>query len=210
MFSEAIDEIIDRTGRTALRSKLVSYMNSTIRECILRMHFDKDLVETSVTATIANYVWTAPRHMRTLRTIKYPDGTFPKRIQPGRKQIGETSYYYFASNYIVFQGSAINDVLTIAYYLLNKRLLYYAADERPAIFDRDTEVWTYLSAGNYISTLGSESLDEAARAKVHHWLLDIWLDLILEGTMAKFYKFLSDEKHQLTTYALYKDRKSVV
>ena len=64
--------------------------------------------------------------------------------------------------------------------------------------------WQYLDAnGDYIDTLGTTLLDEAARALVTNWLIFDWFDLVLEGTLAKIFKINADQR-AVSTFALFK------
>ena len=205
MFSELVDLVQLRSGRPGSRTlaDCQSYVRAAVRECQLKALFESDLIEDIITTTTDDYVWTTPRNFRVMRTVKYNDGSFPPFLPPGKRQLDETSYFYKASNYFVFVSTSSADDLEVAYYEYARYFKYYTVGNRPAIYDEETDTWTYLFEGNYISTLGSDTLDEAARELVTHWLFERWGSLIEEGGLAKIYKNVGDERAG-SSFALFK------
>ncbi len=200
MFSELVDEVLLSSSRgTSRRTDVIRYANATIRELQARAHFSRDLVEDQLTADASPYLWTRPRFLYLLRTVYYPAVDYwPKFLPPGKVQRDAPNswYYYTTPTQIVFSGVAVGDQINVAYYQYLPRLSYYDASGpvRPAVYDEVTDTWTYLQNGSYVSTLGSTTLDDAARALVTNWVLDHWREGVVEGTFAKFFKLVGDDR----------------
>ena len=208
-FSGVVDEAIQRTRRPGLVNDIVSYANATIRECQIKALFARDLVEDVLTATSENYVWLHGTGLRVLRTAYYTNlDIWPKFIAPGRKQGGESYYYYRGPTYYTFVGVASGYTINVAYYRYLDRLKYYASGSNPAYFDTEEFKWYYLQDdGTYADALATTELEEAAVQASSNWLLQDWFDLILEGTVAKIFKNQKDERDK-STYAQYKSYQS--
>lgn len=209
MFSEAVDVVVERSGRLDRVNDIKAYINTSIRECQVLAYFARDLIEDTITATASPHVWTRPTRLRLLRTVRYPNDVYPDLIMPGKRQQRKTFYYYGGPTYYAFAGALSDADINVAYYLYSQRFTYYAAtgDVRPAVYDRDEETWAYLLDGAYVTTLGTDALDEAAEDSVSMWLLLDWFDLIIEGGLAKLFKQQGDERG-LSTFALYKSFQS--
>ncbi len=204
-FSALLDEAVKLAGRgNAARRQLASYARASMREPQVDNLFDKDLEEVTLTFNADPFVWERPANFRLFRTVKYTEETYPKFIQPGRLQFDELNFYYAASTYFVFKGLAVGDDFNAAYYKYFPKLVYFAADARPARYFADLGKWQYLDGnGDFVDTLGSDVLDEAARALVTNWLLFDWADLVLEGILAKQFKVQGD-KRAPSAFALFK------
>lgn len=204
-FSALVDDVKTVSGRgSSVQTEAVMYARQALRECVTKAYFDKDLVETTITSTGTPHTWTLPSNYRALRAVKYPYDVYPKFIPPGRSQLNQDYYYYKAGSYFAFKGTDAGDSIDIAYYTYGRKFAYYSTTERPAIYDLETETWSYLDgAGAYVSTLGTTELDEAAQALVTNWLITDWYELILEGALAKIFKKYGDER-SVSTFALYK------
>lgn len=208
MFSELVDSVALKSGRPdqALNRNIADCVNSTIRECQTLALFYKDLVEDTIAITGNPVIWTYPTTMWKMRTVKYPDGSFPKLIQPGPNQIDHERYYYAASDYYVFVGPDITEryvdgVIKCAYYNYLPRLVYFNVTQRPAVFDYATETWSYLDP---TITNDSSPAAIAARKRVTNWLVTGYQDLITEGALAKLFKTTGDQNRAVTSYSLYK------
>ncbi len=204
-FSAVLDDAVKLAGRgVAARPQMVSYARASMREPQMDNLFEKDLVEDQLTFNADPFSWTRPPEFRVFRTVKYSEEVYPKFIPPGRRQFDETNFYYAASTYFVFKGLAVGDVFGIAYYTFFPKLVYFEAAARPARFFADLGKWQYLDGnGNFVDTLGSDTLDEAARALVTNWILFDWPDLILEGILAKQFKVQKDDRAP-SHFALFK------
>lgn len=207
MFSELIDTVITRTkmpSNNAVIADAATYTNATIRECSLLGLFAKDLVEDTITTTTASpYVWTRPRYFRVMRAAKYTkdnsDDVWPDYLKPGQLQTPDDSNYFYGSgDSFVFSGVDNAQDIDIAYYAYPKRLTYYIAADRPAVWDEAPETWAYHA--NYIAT---SELQETGRNLVSNWLLDHWREVIEEGTFAKMLKS-KDDRRAVSAFALFK------
>ena len=204
-FSALIDEAVVLAGRgIAARRQLTSYARASMREPQVDNLFDKDLVEDTLIFNADPFIWERPADFRLFRTVKYTEETYPKFIPPGRRQFDELNFYYAASTYFTFKGLAVGDSFGIAYYAYFPKLVYFASDKRPARYFADLAKWQYLDGNNdYVDTLGSVDLDEAARKLVTNWLLFDWTDLVLEGILAKQFKVQGDQRAK-SAFALFK------
>lgn len=208
--SQIHDNVVARSGRAERASDITGYINATLRETQSQNFFYQDMIEDEITATIDNHLWTRPIRFRKLRAVKY-NNLFPtiKRKQPGDVQDGETEYFYAAGNYIVFNGTLINDTIQTAYYLYLKRLIFYSLTLRPAFYDIENDKWQYLSGVVYVDDLGTSALNEAAQALVTNWLIFNYSSLVEEGTLAKLLKSV-DDKRSLISFSLYKEQQKLL
>lgn len=201
-FSAIIDTVVARALRRDRRADAISYARQTMRECQVLALFDQDLVEDRLTTNAQPYIWTIPLEFRMMRIASYPvqegcyEEIYPKFKAPGRGQQDEDYFYYRAADYYVFAGLDSGSNIDVAYYSYFKPLVYFEEALRPARFDLETQQWVYLTAVTDLEK-------EAARALVTNWMVFNWFDLIVEGTLAKLYKTVSDER-QAVTYSLYK------
>ncbi len=204
-FSSLLDDAVTLAGRgIAARKQLASYARSSMREPQVDNLFEKDLEEVTLTFNADPFVWDRPADFRLFRTVKYTEEVYPKFIPPGRRQFDEQNFYYAASTYFVFKGLAVGDDFNAAFYKYFPKLVYFAPDKRPARYFADLAKWQYLDGnGNFVDSLGSLALDEAARALVTNWLLFDWTDLVLEGILAKQFKVIGD-KRAGSAFALFK------
>lgn len=207
-FSSLIDEAIQISGRgLAARPRIIRYARSSMREAQAQALFHRDRIEDQLTSTAGPFIWTNPLTLRILETVKYPDNVYPDFIPPGRLQkqpaeLGD-NFYYAASNYYVFSGVAVNDLIDISYFSWFNPLVYFEKIVRPARYDLETLTWEYLdNDGKYVVTLGSTELDEAAQDRVTNWMLFNWNELVLEGALAKQFKVIKDER-AVSSFALF-------
>ena len=198
MFSELVDSVVARTGRPDQLAAIVDYVNSTVRECQTKALFYKDLVEDVAVASSDPLIWTYPRTFRTLRAVRYGDGTYPDLLLPGKIQYNQTFYYYAASTYFVFCGAGTdNSNIALAYYAYRTRLKYYAVGARPAVYDETNDTWSYLN------NITDPVLQEVAQQQVTNWLINFHHDLITEGACAKVFKSVGDQR-SVMSFSLYK------
>lgn len=195
-FSALIDQTVILSGRgKSIRRQLTSYARSSMREAQVDALFERDLVEDQLTATASPFIWTRPAELRFFRTVRYPGEIYPKYLTPGKIQFDVDKFYYAASTYYVFKGVEVNDILDIAYYRYFPKLVYFEETARPARYFADLGKWQYLDNNNeYVDTLGSVTLDEAAQALVTNWILFDWFDLTIEGVLAKQFKVVGDQR----------------
>lgn len=206
-FSALIDEVKLRSQRRDRESDIVSYARSTIRECQVLAYFEQDLVELSVTTTAAPHSWSRPTRLRTILAAKpqakytrHGEAMYFKNRPPGSKVRAVPYYLYLSGDTYVLTGDEFESgiVVDIAYFAYSRKFVYYATGSRPATFDPETETWTYLAAYDT-----DDTTRETARELVTNWILTHWYDLILEGTLAKIFKAVGDERSR-TAFSLYK------
>lgn len=206
-FSALVDEAVLRSNRKDRINDIVSYARSSIRECQVLAFFEQDMIEDSITVTALPHQWERPLKLRTLLAAK-PQVTFSRRdkkiwfrnIPPGGMVRDEPYYLYLSGNTYIFTGSelAVGNIIDLAYFNYAREFVYYITADRPATYDPETQVWSYHA--NYDL---SDTTRENARNLVQNWLLKSWYDLVLEGTLAKIYKTVGDERSK-TAFSLYK------
>ena len=206
-FSALIDEAILRSNRKDRKSDIVSYARSSIRECQVLAYFEQDLVEASITVTALPHQWSRPLKLRELLAAK-PQVTFSRRDKkiwfknrPPGTMVRDVDYYlYLSGDTFIFTGTelAVGNVIDLAYHTYARDFVYYDVADRPATYDPETQVWSYHDNYDIDSTK-----QETARDLVQNWLLRNWYDALLEGTLAKVYKTVGDERSK-TAFSLYK------
>jgi hypothetical protein len=201
-FSAVVDDAITRSGRPDRKADIIAFVRSSIRECQVKAYFRNDFIEDTLTADAEVFIWSYPQEFRMLRTVRYPitnmrgEKIYPPEILPGKKQREHTHFYYGGPGYYAFAGLSSGLEIDVAYYKNSKKLPYYESAARPATFSLEADDWTYLTA-----TTDADKL--IAREAVSNWLLFNYYDTILEGTLAKLFKVVGDERAS-STYALYK------
>lgn len=222
-FSSLVDDVIRITGKPGSLIDIISYANSTIRECQSFGLIARDLVEDEIVSDAVDaetaFLWTRPAYFRELRTAKYPhSGVYPKFLLPGRVQKHEHEFFYAAQNYFAFAGVPSGCTVAIAYYTYAKPLLYYGQlgvatatfnggpyDVRPAYYDLENDIWKYLNATSdgYVDTTGDAAEDLRRQLLTTNWVLAEWRELILSGTKSKVYTNAQDPRAP-TEYSQYK------
>jgi len=207
-FSAAVDDAIVRSGRPDRKADIIAFVRTTIRECQVQAYFRNDFVEDTLTADGEVFLWTYPQEFRILRTVRYPftnnrgERVYPDEVLPGRNQRDKVYFYYGGPGYYAFAGLSNALDIDVAYYKTSKKLPYYESADRPATFDLETDSWSYLTAADDASQL-------IAREAVSNWLLFTYYDTIIEGTLAKLFKIIGDDRSS-PTYALYKSLQSTM
>lgn len=205
MFSEAVDDIVARTSRADQLANIASYVRQTMREIQGQYLFARDLVEDTLVVDASPFVWSRPRGLRILVTAYYPGtNVWPKYQPPGRAQTDYDSYYYAASQYFAFAGVSIGSAVNVAYYQYFPVLNYYETGDRPAVYDRVADTWTYAPAYDV-----DDTTRETARNLVSNWLLSDWDELVKEGTVAKLYKMIAHPS-AASSFALFKSMQRVL
>lgn len=194
MFSETVDNVLSRSGRTDMLAEAQVAVRSALKKAHSQEYFAKDLRELQVSVTTEDYIWNYPRFYRTMHTVRYGPAIYPRNLQPGKIQDGETQYFYQVSNAVVFVGIGAGTELYIAYNVTNPKFQYYTENARPAKYDEVAETWSYLDNGSYVDSLATPELEEAAREKVTNWLLDEYQDMIEEGALATIFKLRGDDR----------------
>lgn len=206
-FSALVDEVQTRSQRKDRTNDIVAYARSTIRECQVLAFFEQDMLEDQLTVTALPFLWTVPLNLRTLLAAS-PNAVLDRRgkkkwfknIPPGQKIVDVEFYLYRSGDSYVFTGTDLENAskIDIAYFTYTRKFVYYAVADRPATYDPETELWTYHATYDV-----SDAKRTEARNLVTNWLVFRWYDLILEGTLAKLFKVINDERSK-STFALYK------
>lgn len=209
-FSALIDEVKGRSQRRERIADMVSYARSTIRECQVQAHFEQDLVEGQFTIDAVPYEWARPMRLRALLAVK-PNGVLDRHQNPiwfankppGEYRFGDRYFYYLSGSTFVFAGDDLeaSQMIDLAYFTYSRKFVYYETTaERPATFDPETELWAYSAAYDVDDTTRA-----AGRELVTNWLLENWYDTILEGTLAKIFKAVGDQRSKMA-FSLYKSQ----
>lgn len=207
-FSALVEDVRKRSGRMDRTADIVSYARSTMRECTVLGEFSQNTIEGTVTATAVPFVLKRPSGFRMWEAIRSP--YFSRRNKsiyfiekkPGNEQNTNNPYWFYrAGDSFVFNGLAVNDILTYAYQQYLPKLHFYAtAADRPATYDLETNLWSY-----HADYTGNDTLNQQAQDLVTNWLLFNWFDMIMEGTLTKLYKTVGDARDK-TSFALYKQQ----
>lgn len=140
MFSELVDTVMGRTGRSSQFLDIVAWARATIRDAGNSAFYSENMIEDVITPTADPYMWNVPKFFRKLRTVKYTigDGVWPPFKQPGKALTNLDSFYYRSSDTFVFRGVSnqpLNGLvgvdpsfsnINIAYYQFIPPLPYYA------------------------------------------------------------------------------------
>jgi len=207
MFSEAVDELVAQARRPDQKVNVTQYMNTTLRECDVFQgsFFNRDLLEAVITTTADPHIWPKPTRFRSMRAVFYVESEeFPLYIQPGKKQVDQYGnlldyFFYIVGTDFVFRGATSPASINVAYYVYTRTLKYYEVADRPAVYDRELETWSYHA------TYDTNDTQRAlAETLVGHWLLEDWPELLKEGARARLFKNLPDKEKTNPTFASYK------
>jgi len=165
------------------------------------------MIEDQLTTTAAPFVWTRTSKFHQFRTVEYPAQTgfitnriWPKLLIPGIHLEGEIHYYYFSGDSIVFAGLEVGGLINVAFFEYFKRLKDYPDPAtRPAVWDFETETFTYLAAFDINDTTRAN-----ARDLTSNWMLQYWNHMIVEGGKAKIFLSTKDIDRSRPSFSLYK------
>lgn len=205
-FSALVDEVVTLTGRINMRDRITQYARQTIRECQCAQAIKPadDLIEDTLVTNATPYIWPKPQYFREFDAIEYPSlfdsrGLVfkPRQRQPGQSHDDTDYFYYISGDSVIFSDLDVGTTINIAYYIWSRSFVYTLAEaDREARFDLATNAWIYKTAATPEAQL-------AARESVSNWLLFNWFDMLLEGTCAKIWKALNDQR-SVSSFALYK------
>jgi hypothetical protein len=207
MFSELVDIVIARTGRSDRLEDAISFANQTIRSVQSRIFCHNNLIEDQIPVTADPFLWTNPINFQRLKLARYSDGEFPvNKLSKGQDIY--PNRYYAGAGYIGFTGMTTGSLIDVAYYAFQPRLKYYAVGARPATaeynFDTEQFDFTYydLTAGNDLDyTLAANQA--LARKKVSNWILLKWREMIEEGTLTKVWKLCGETERATMAFSLF-------
>lgn len=204
MFSEMVDNVVQKTGRRAAQDQvnIIGYVRQVMRECQMLAFFERDMTEDLLIADAEPFNWTRPQNFRRMLAVAYRNTgalngkIYPEYLIPGKRQRDHDYLYYAGPNYFTFKGIGKDGEIEIAYFSYFRRYIYYAAGTRPAVYDWETEAWSYLQPDGetYGPSLATPELEEEARDKVTNWLLTDWGETIAEGTSSKIFTAIDDPR----------------
>lgn len=207
MFSELVDTVLARCGRTDRKEDIISYVNLTIRSVQAKIFCYNNLTEDQIEATADPFIWINPINFQKLKAARYNDGEYPVS-KMGKGQDTYPNRYYLGPGYVGFTGMEVGSLIDVAYYKFQPRLKYYEDNQRPATteFNYTTEQYNFsyydlTSIGDLDYTLVANQ--PLARAKVSNWILLKWREMIEEGTLAKVYKLIGETERAATAFSLF-------
>lgn len=223
-FSGLIDSVLLETGRPDSILTAIQYANATIRECQALGLFARDRLESTVVVDTVPFIYERPPYFRSIATVKYGSGCYPKLKLPGRG-LDMCEFFYAADDYYVFQGTSAGTTISFLNYYWAKPMMYFGLlgtntalvkggpyAIRPAYFDIFIDMWMYLNdAGDaYVSTTGNVDTDKLRQKLSLTWLVQDWFDLIANGTKAKIFAQFSDNDRATRTFAAYKQMQNLM
>ena len=212
-FSQLVDEIVAETKRPDMRAEIASYLNQTVRECmmdpetnaavLLRENYKEVYTYAS---TELGHVWEVPRVdlFQAIDKVRFDNvwqddkQVYAKQFRPGPAMNQACHAYQYAGGVVVFKGyGGLNAAIAISYFEFPPYLKYYATADAPATWD-DEIGWVYSAESNVDAATRA-----IARTRASHWMLLRWKTVLMEGLRAKIYKRLSDDTRARTCYSLY-------
>lgn len=210
MFSELVDLIIRRTNRPDFKEDIIAYLNEVLRQVHCSEFFYRDKIEDllnqdySESQPTETYVWDRPKNLRAMVSVRYfghyddNRDSFPQNVPPGIGQANKPQFYYGVGDKFVFYRKGGLGLIAVCYVVAPKRFEYYEPNKRPAVYDRNADSWKYLNQnGEYVASLGSEALDEAARELVSDWLLLNYDGMLASGAITKLFSVLGDPRNKV-------------
>lgn len=221
-FSQLIDEMVQELLRPDLRATIVAYANQTIREVHSQRRSSEPILFASNREEIewvvpvgmggdaAPATWAIPSIARFQRLeAAYAIGRSayflekkPARIH-GDFPDPDNRYYWYRSGPVIAFGdrrltSLEGERFQLSYFLFPRLLKYYPPSERPAVYDVETESFTYLAG------IDTPEAQADAEEKSTNWVLLRWGEAVVkQGIRAKVYVRLGDDARSKTTYSLY-------
>lgn len=213
-FSQLVDDMVLETKRPDMRAEIASYLNQTIRECMMDPETNAAVLlrenyrEVAVQATSdLGFRWDVPRLdlLQAIDKVRFASvwvdnqNPYAESVTPGPKMTAACHAYQYGGGSLIFKGyGGLNAWIQISYYEFPRHLKYFAPSQTPAVWDDDAG-WTY--GADVI--LGDPDSELAARERSTNWLLMRWKTVVAEGLRAKIYKRLSDDTRARTCYSLY-------
>lgn len=200
MFSEVVDEIAQRSGRTDKVNDIAGMVNAILRRLHSKELFDRDFLtacaipdnEKCVPGAV---VWRRPKDFRVLRTAKV-GAQYMRFERVGRNLRGRKFFYYAEGEYFIFQTGDFSATVHIGYYTKPRMFVYYSPSERPAKWNPETCTWTfkYQDSLNYLDSLVSPVEEDEAISKVDSWILREYKEAVIQGTLNLLYVQQGDER----------------
>lgn len=226
MFSELVDRAVSIAGRPDELEQIAKFCNMTMRDISKREDFPDDAIEESFmpdwsahphahvppdpfgthnrlrpnyahnhwTKSYSDYgrtaVWTPSvgrNRFRREDVLQDACGCKGEATKPNRKLLGVSVFSYYHSQGSLVMLNACWPV-SIYYYAYQPWLAYYPKGQRPAVFDYESN-----SYGGAV---------QADVDKVSNWMLERHDEVVLAGTLARFFAAKADQRQQVH-YAAY-------
>lgn len=186
MFSELVDRAVHVAGRPDALEEIAFNANETMRDISKRANWNDDSLEVEIAVPFDTRTvqWT-PDKKRPFRREDYiEDGCHcnPLRVQPSSRMHKTAGPYYYVSG-ATFIFAQVCHPLKIFYFAYQPWLKYFPMGLRPATFDVENNDWS--------------TTDEATLAKVTNWQLERHNSVVLDGTLARFFKTRQDPRQQV-------------
>lgn len=183
MFSELIDECVHVAGRPDCLVEFIRYANETMRDLNKRSDWVDDLLEEEYTPQPGTPAIWVPEVGRTRfrRELFVEDacGCQLTATRPSRRQQKLEKFYYRTGDSFAFKTTCFP--VKIAYYAYVPWLRYYPANARPSTFDPEIGEYTDLNQIDLVS----------------NWLLERHYHVVMDGTLARFFKTKLDQRQQV-------------
>jgi hypothetical protein len=186
MFSELVDRAVHIAGRPDCLADITYFANETMRDISKRDDWPDDLIEeeAAVPPGQPHLEWKPTVGRARFRREEYivdGCGCEPTAVNPSRRMQKLTRLYYRSGDAFIFKGCC--SPIKIAYYAYQPWLQYFPANARPAEFSTET------------NSFGTAT--DAAVDMVSNWLLERHNNVILQGTLAKFFSSKQDPRQQV-------------
>lgn len=191
MFSELIDRAVHMTGRPDSVDDIAYWANVTMRDISKREDFTDDSREAEIVLPPNRLmdgppiIWDPPEGRQRFRredVIEDGCGCIADAVKPGSRmaKAGLFSYYHSGGSLVFMHACS---PIRIYYYVYAPWLKYYPVASRPAVFDVEANDWGAATEANI--------------ALVSNWLLERHSEVVLAGTLAKFFASKQDPRQQV-------------
>ena len=143
------------------------------------------------------HVWRKPVTLHTLAVVRFDGGEcYPDIITPGRKLRNLKHYVYFVADSYVFVG--FQHTIDLFFYVYPPHFKYYNPMDRPAVYNRETDQWSFLihtpTGPNYVPHLPDHEQMAHAITRCSYWSLERWSEVLELGTLARLYMAIDDPR----------------
>lgn len=212
-FSQVVDELV----LESLRPELKTFIGNSINQVIRELHaapkqggailFNSNLVEVQITTTVEQgHEWeiTNPQLFQRMGAVRFDvfgtgKDAFAKERTPASMYIEDYRdklYYRTGQSYSFVNYGGLGATISLAYFEFPRRLTYYESNVRPAVWNPVTDAWAYLA---------EYDVSDAARLNAlrltTNWVLQRWLDLVMQGVRAKIFARIGDEARAPIAYS---------
>jgi len=200
MFSETVDQVAARSGRTDKINDIVGMTNAILRRLHSKVLFDRDFITACAMpdnekCAPCSVVWKRPKDFRVLRTAKV-GAKYMRHEKVGRNLENRKFFYYAEGESFVFQTGDFSCTVDIGYYTKPPMFVYFSPSKRPAVYNSETCDWTYLvnEIEQFAPNLISREDERKARNRVATWMLIEYQEAIIQGVLNLLYVQQGDER----------------